>query len=230
METNQGSVSKTECRKGRREEISFKKGFCWSSFPGAQFDLVSFLIIACAYVCVYVSVCMHIQDSSSIIQSCFFCSFPHTGERSCQVETMHPSNFVSEAACEASRRHIMYHKVSQSTGLPDSSVMRRQEERLVRPERCGFGETNQSKKNKNKGLPQCQQGSPSGSPPPPQHTHTPLPPALLTLWSRRERSRAWRCRWRCWSSWWLSVVVSSAPPGSAGEHWEQEQIRWWVDS
>ena len=52
----------------------------------------------------------------------------------------------------------------------------------------------------------------------------PLPPSTtLTSWSHRERSRAWRCRWRCWSSASLFVVSSSAPPGSAGEHWRHRE-------
>lgn len=70
----------------------------------------------------------------------------HTGERPAQWR-QYPFNFVSEAAYVASLRHITYHKVSQSTGLPDSraDMMRRQEEKLGRAGRCRFGESNQSK-------------------------------------------------------------------------------------
>lgn len=58
----------------------------------------------------------------------------------------------------------------------------------------------------------------------PRTISLPLPPSTtLTSWSHRERSRAWRCRWRCWSSASLFVVSSSAPPGNAGEHWRHRE-------
>ena len=101
-------------------------------------------------------------------------------------------------------------RVSREEEEEEVVVVRRGGGTLTAQEEGGLGDTSRTK-----GLcvyaAVCQRGFPR-------------PPPSLTLWSHRERSRAWRCRWRCWSSSSLSVVSSSAPPGNAGEHWEDGGI------
>ncbi len=132
---------------------------------------------------------------------------------------MHSTNLSrksANAAATAEQRHITYHKVSQSHLPTPASVRGSGEEEVV-------GGVWQQRREvwgtpaKQKGLrsPQCARVA-SLCPPPSARISPPL-----TLWSHRERSKAWRCRWRCWSSLSLSVVASSAPPGNADEHWKQ---------
>lgn len=135
------------------------------------------------------------------------------------------------------QRHITYHKVSQSHLPTLAGVEGKQrgggwggrEERRgglgaggVDSRRGRFGGYQQNKRAAYAAV--SQRGFLL---PPPSPTLTPACMGLstvLTLWSHRERSRAWRCRWRCWSSSSLSVVASSAPPGNAVEHWEHREF------
>lgn len=97
---------------------------------------------------------------------------------------------TANAAATAEERDITYHKVSQSHLPTPAGVERKQRPGRVEavggswPERRGgLGDT--SKTNVYRNVCQCDFSSLS---------------LTLTLWSRKERSRAWRCRWRCWSS------------------------------